>query len=99
MPSTAELLSDLDELLNPGRWRDHGPNGLQVPGPEHSSTVVTGVTATAALFEAARDEGADLVLVHHGLMWPSLPSPLDRAAKRRLQLLFDADMALAAYHL
>jgi dinuclear metal center YbgI/SA1388 family protein len=99
MASTHELLADLDTLLEPGRWRDFGPNGLQVPGPDEVQTVVTGVSATAALFERARDEGADLVLVHHGLFWPHLPSPLDAPAKRRLQLLFDADMALAAYHL
>ena len=54
---------------------------------------------TPRLFTRARDEGADLVLVHHGLFWAGPPRPLDRAAKRRLQLLFDADIALAAYHL
>jgi dinuclear metal center YbgI/SA1388 family protein len=57
------------------------------------------VSANVATFIRARDEGADLVLVHHGLLWAGPPRPLDRAAKRRLQLLFDADMALAAYHL
>jgi dinuclear metal center YbgI/SA1388 family protein len=60
---------------------------------------VTGVSANAELFARAREAGADLVLVHHGLFWAGPPRPLDRAAKRRLQLLFDADLALAAYHL
>jgi dinuclear metal center YbgI/SA1388 family protein len=99
MASTNDLLADLDALLEPDRWQDFGPNGLQVPGAEEVSTVVTGVSATAALLEGARDEGAGLVLVHHGLFWPSLPAPLDPSTKRRLQLLFDADIALAAYHL
>jgi len=99
MPPTAELLADLDAVLEPARWQDYGPNGLQVPGAEDVTTVATGVSATAALLEGARDEGAGLVLVHHGLFWPSLPGPLDRPTKRRLQLLFDADIALAAYHL
>jgi putative NIF3 family GTP cyclohydrolase 1 type 2 len=61
--------------------------------------VVTGVSANLELFTRAREEGADLVLVHHGLFWAGPPRALDRASKRRLQLLFDADLALAAYHL
>src|SRR5512134_409640 len=99
MAPLADLLADLDDLLQPSAFQDYGPNGLQVPGPDDVATVVTGVSANAELFERARDEGADLVLVHHGLIWAGAPRPLDRAAKRRLQLLFDADMALAAYHL
>jgi dinuclear metal center YbgI/SA1388 family protein len=62
-------------------------------------TVVTGVSASAELFERAAEHGADLVLVHHGLFWSGAPLELTPAAKRRLQLLFDHDMALAAYHL
>jgi len=99
VPSTDVLVADLDALLDPSRWRDFGPNGLQVPGAEQTETVVTGVSATAELFERALGEDADLVLVHHGLLWPSLPSPLDRVTTRRLRLLLEGDMALAAYHL
>ena len=94
-----DLIDHLDTLLEPGRFDDYGPNGLQVPGRESVVTVVTGVSAGIALFERAAEEGADLVLVHHGLFWKGPPRPLDRAAKRRLQLLFDHDMSLAAYHL
>ena len=94
-----DLIGHLDELLNPSAFDDYGPNGLQVPGPERVGTVVTGVSAGIELFEKAAAEGADLVLVHHGLLWKGPPKPLDLAAKRRLQLLFDHDMALAAYHL
>jgi dinuclear metal center YbgI/SA1388 family protein len=99
MASLYEILDHLESLLDPAAYDDYGPNGLQVPGPEHVETIVTGVSASAELFERARDERADLVLVHHGLFWAGPPRPLDRPAKRRLQLLFDADMALAAYHL
>jgi dinuclear metal center YbgI/SA1388 family protein len=97
--ATGELIAFLDALLRPDEFDDYGPNGLQVPGREQVATVVTGVSAGSELFERAIGEGADLVLVHHGLLWKGPPRPLDRAAKRRLQLLFDADVALAAYHL
>jgi dinuclear metal center YbgI/SA1388 family protein len=99
LASLYEILDQLESLLATSRFDDYGPNGLQIPGRETVETIATGVSANAELFERARAEGADLVLVHHGLLWAGPPRPLDRAAKRRLQLLFDADMSLAAYHL
>ena len=93
------IIGYLDELLSPASFEDYGPNGLQVPGPDGVQTVVTGVSASAALFERAAELDADLVLVHHGLFWSGGPLALSVSAKRRLQLLFDNDMALAAYHL
>jgi dinuclear metal center YbgI/SA1388 family protein len=99
LASLYKILGHLDSLLDPGAYEDYGPNGLQVPGRETVETIATGVSANVELFERAREAGADLVLVHHGLFWAGPPRALDRAAKRRLQVLFDADMALAAYHL
>src|SRR3954465_15702463 len=99
MAACNQIIGYLDDLLDPTAYDDYGPNGLQVPGSEQIQTVVTGVSANAELFTRAREQGADLVLVHHGLFWGGAPRPLDRASKRRLQLLFDADLALAAYHL
>ncbi len=93
------MIAYLDELLEPDRYSDFAPNGLQVPGPDDVETVVTGVSASAELFERAAERDADLVLVHHGLFWNRAPLALTPAAKRRLQLLFEHDMALAAYHL
>jgi dinuclear metal center YbgI/SA1388 family protein len=97
--SLHELIGHLDALLKADTFDDYGPNGLQIPGRVEVGTVVTGVSAGLELFERAAAEGADLVLVHHGLLWNGPPRPLDLAAKRRLQALFDHDMALAAYHL
>src|SRR5206468_1675204 len=94
-----DLLAHLAELLEPDAFADYGPNGLQVPGPEAVDHVVTGVSASAALFERAAELDADLVLVHHGLFWGEPAGPITPALKRRLQLLFDNDIALAAYHL
>jgi dinuclear metal center YbgI/SA1388 family protein len=99
MASLHTIVDHLDSLLDPEAYDDYGPNGLQVPGREAVETIVTGVSANVELFARAREENADLVLVHHGLFWAGPPRPLDRASKRRLALLFDADMSLAAYHL
>jgi dinuclear metal center YbgI/SA1388 family protein len=95
---TTDLIGHLDALLNPTEFDDYGPNGLQVPGKDAIGTVVTGVSASVELFERAAAEHADLVLVHHGLFWGET-GPIDAQLKRRLKLLFDHEMALAAYHL
>ena len=99
MPPIRELITHLDDLLESSAFADYGPNGLQVPGPDEIAHVVTGVSATAALFERAAALEADLVLVHHGLFWGEPAGPISPALKQRLKLLFDHDMALAAYHL
>jgi dinuclear metal center YbgI/SA1388 family protein len=93
-----DLIGFLNALLNPSAFDDYGPNGLQVPGKDQVGTLVTGVSASTALFQRAVEERADLVLVHHGLFWGAM-RPMDAQLKRRLQLLFDHDIALAAYHL
>ena len=97
--ATSALIAAIDQLLEPERFEDFGPNGLQVPGPAEVSCIATGVSAHAELFQLAAGEHADLLLVHHGLFWGAGPGPIDELLKRRLQILFDADIALAAYHL
>ncbi len=95
----ADILAEIDRLLEPDRFEDYGPNGLQVPGPDEVAVLASGVSANAELFELAAAEHADLLIVHHGLFWGSPLGPIDAQLKRRLKILFDADIALAAYHL
>ena len=93
------IISALDELLTPAAFQDMGPNGLQVPGRDEVSTVVTGVTASRELCEQAVTEDAELVLVHHGLFWDFHPAGLTPVLAERLRPLFKHDIALAGYHL
>lgn len=100
MPAaTAEILAAADTLLEAGAFADYGPNGLQVPGPEQVEDIYTGVSANAELFELAAARGPGLLLVHHGLFWGSGFTTVHPTLKRRLKVLFDAELALAAYHL
>ena len=100
MPAAiSEILAELDRVLELDRFDDYCVNGLQVPGPAQVQTIATGVSAQAELFELAAGERAELLLVHHGLFWGAGVAAIDAALKRRLQMLFEADMALAAYHL
>jgi dinuclear metal center YbgI/SA1388 family protein len=93
------IITALDERLRPEDFEDLGPNGLQVPGADDVTTVVTGVSAQRELIERAVAEGAQLVLVHHGLFWDFLPTGLTPVLAERLRPLFRHDVALAAYHL
>ena len=97
--SVTDILDELDRLLQPSRFQDYGPNGLQVPGSAEVTTLATGVSAHAELFELAAAERAELLVVHHGLFWGGGPGPIDAMLKHRLQILFDSNIGLAAYHL
>jgi dinuclear metal center YbgI/SA1388 family protein len=95
----ADVLAYLDELLEPELFDDYGPNGLQVPGPDRAATVVTGVSGQLELFERAASLGAELVLVHHGILWDFHPRRIGRPQAARLRTLLCSGIALAAYHL
>ncbi len=94
-----ELVRYLDEYLEAGRGGDYGPNGLQVEGREVIHKLATGVSACEELFERAAAEGADAVLVHHGLFWRGLPLTLVGMRYRRVASLVRSGLSLFAYHL
>src|SRR3954462_4413557 len=99
MTSRDDLLAAFDDLLQPGRFKDYGPNGLQVEGCAEVRRIVSGVTASRALIEAAIAAGADAIVVHHGLFWRGQDGRVTGWMKQRLALLLAHDINLFAYHL
>jgi dinuclear metal center YbgI/SA1388 family protein len=97
--SRQKMQAALNVLLEPQRFQDFAPNGLQVEGREHIDIVVSGVTASQALLNAAIALKADAVLVHHGYFWRSEDPCLVGMKGRRVQTLMQADINLFAYHL
>lgn len=97
--SRDHLLVAFDELLQPARFKDYGPNGLQVEGRDRIRRIVSGVTASRALIDAAIEDGADAVFVHHGLFWRGQDGRVTGWMKQRLQRLLAHDINLFAYHL
>ena len=95
----SQLLQAFDSLLQPERFKDYGPNGLQVEGKAEIRRVVSGVTASRALIEAAIAAQADAIFVHHGLFWRGQDGRITGWMKQRLQLLLAHDINLFAYHL
>ncbi len=95
-----QALSDyLEALLPPAAVDDYCPNGLQVEGRTEVRRIVTGVTASQALIDAAADAGADALLVHHGLFWKGDSGRLTGYRRARVARLIGADMNLFAFHL
>jgi dinuclear metal center YbgI/SA1388 family protein len=97
--SRTELLRGFDGLLQPERFKDYGPNGLQVEGKPTIERLVSGVTASRALIEAAIEARADAIFVHHGLFWRGQDGRVVGWMKERLRLLLAHDINLFAYHL
>ena len=97
--SRQELLQAFDSLLQPERFQAYGPNGLQVEGKAAITRIVSGVTASRALIEAAIAARADAIFVHHGLFWRGQDGRVTGWMKQRLQLLLAHDINLLAYHL
>jgi len=93
------LVTYLDTLLEVNRFRDYAPNGLQVEGKPVVEKIVSGVTASLALIEAAIDENADALLVHHGYFWKGESLCIQGMKQKRIKQLLQHDISLLAYHL
>ncbi|WP_165728216.1 Nif3-like dinuclear metal center hexameric protein [Pseudoalteromonas sp. 31A1] len=89
----------LNDILKPQLIKDFCPNGLQVEGKNEIKKIVTGVTASQALIDAAIEQQADAILVHHGFFWKGESQPITGMKKRRIGALLAHDINLFGYHL
>jgi dinuclear metal center YbgI/SA1388 family protein len=95
-----EALRDYcDRLLACADFKDYCPNGLQVEGDRPVRRLITGVTASQALIDAAAGERGDAILVHHGYFWKGEPPCLVGMKGRRIRTLVRAGVSLFAFHL
>ncbi len=99
MTARAPIEAYLNQLLAADRFKDYGPNGLQVEGKAQICKVVSGVTASLALIDAAIEARADAILVHHGLFWRGQDGRLTGWLKARVEKLMSHGINLFAYHL
>lgn len=95
----AALEAYLADYLQVPDFRDYCPNGLQVEGRTDVRCLVSGVTASSALIEAAVAAGADALLVHHGYFWRGEDGRITGMRRRRIAALLAHDLNLFAYHL
>ena len=76
MTTCREILAWCDDILQTAQFKDYAPNGLQVEGTEKIEKIVAAVTASRAAVECAAQQGAQLLLVHHGMFWKSEPATI-----------------------
>ena len=94
-----ELLAYCNQTLAVDSFKDYCPNGLQVEGKAQIHRLITGVTASQALIDAAVKAQADAILVHHGYFWRGEAAPLVGIKARRIRTLMQHGISLFAYHL
>lgn len=96
---TKQLVEYLNQFLNVANINDYCPNGLQIEGKSNITKIVTGVTASEMLIDAAIEQNADAILVHHGYFWKGESQVVTGLKKNRLAKLLKHDINLIAYHL
>jgi dinuclear metal center YbgI/SA1388 family protein len=99
MVALTELVKAADKLLQVYRFKDYAPNGLQLEGKSEVQRIVSGVTASQALIDAAIAENADAILVHHGWFWKGEDQRIVGMKKNRVKALLQHDISLIGYHL
>lgn len=97
--SRQTLLTTLNQWLEPDTFQDYAPNGLQVEGTDEIKKIITGVTASQALLDAAVRNNADAIVVHHGYFWKGENPCVVGMKHRRLKTLLEHNINLLAYHL
>jgi len=99
MATLKHFTSYINELLDIDGFKDYAPNGLQVEGKGKLKKIITGVSATQALIEAAIEKEADAIVVHHGWFWKGEDQRIVGMKHKRLKLLMQHDISLLGYHL
>ena len=94
-----QLEALINQKLDVSNFHDYAPNGLQVEGRRNVQRVVTGVTASQDLLDAAIAVEADAILVHHGYFWKNEPAVVRGMKRNRLKALLVNDINLYGYHL
>src|ERR1700722_17080701 len=91
-----DLEKYLDTFLNVPLIKDFCPNGLQVEGKEEVKKIATAVSANLMTLQKAVEQGADALIVHHGLFWGNDPYPIIGTKRTKIALLLTHEISLFA---
>lgn len=100
MIETTALVNYLDELLETQRIPDYPKaiNGLQISNEGPIRKIAAAVDFSSRSVAETVKEGANLLLVHHGMFWGGA-QPITGARLRRLRSLIHNDIAVYSSHL
>lgn len=99
MALLTDILRWTDLTLKSKEFKDYAPNGLQVEGRPEVKRILCAVTASQDAIDAAIEQGADMLLVHHGYFWKGEAYPITGMRGKRIKALIQHDISLVAYHL
>ncbi|WP_173911301.1 Nif3-like dinuclear metal center hexameric protein [Acinetobacter sp. Marseille-Q1618] len=99
MAKLSEIIQWCDRTLKAAEFKDYAPNGLQIEGKTEVNKILCAVTASQAAIDAAIEQNADLLLVHHGYFWKGEPYPITGMRGKRIKTLIQHDISLVGYHL
>lgn len=98
MINNLKLEQYINQHLNTERIRDIASNGLQIEGIDNVNKIALGVSVSMDFLEKAVSQGADSVLVHHGLFWGA-PLLIRSYSRKRIKFILNHNLNLFAYHL
>ncbi|MCL2888413.1 MAG: Nif3-like dinuclear metal center hexameric protein [Elusimicrobia bacterium] len=98
MTARNEIVSFINEYLKSEIIKDSSQNGLQVEGKDDVKKIVFGVSANLEFFKRAVVSGADMAIVHHGILWSDSPR-VTGVFRRRVKFLLENNINLCAWHL
>lgn len=93
-----ELINYMDDYLKVNEISDVSINGLQIEGKKDVKKICLGVDSSLEIFKEASKRKADIILVHHGLIWGGLKN-IRGLVKERISYLLEKDISLYAAHL
>lgn len=99
MSNLRDITLFLDTYLESSSIKDDSWNGLQVEAKKEVNKILFAVDAGMMTFERAAEEGADMVVVHHGLFWRSSNPSICGWNKKRVDFLVKNGISLYASHL
>ncbi|MFW1858076.1 Nif3-like dinuclear metal center hexameric protein [Acinetobacter defluvii] len=99
MAKLSEIIQWCDGTLKAAEFKDYAPNGLQIEGKTEVNKILSAVTASQAAIDAAIEQKADLLLVHHGYFWKGEPYPITGIRAKRIKALIQHNISLVGYHL
>ncbi|NMC58993.1 MAG: Nif3-like dinuclear metal center hexameric protein [Candidatus Methanofastidiosa archaeon] len=93
-----ELVNFMDEYLKVNEIDDVSANGLQIEGKKEVKKICLCVDGSLESFKEASKIKADMLIVHHGLIWGGLKS-IRGLVKERIAFLIENKISLYASHL
>lgn len=99
MANLNDIIQWCEQTLAAREFKDYAPNGLQIEGKSEVNKILCAVSASQSAIEAAIEQGADLLLVHHGYFWKGEAYPITGMRGKRIKALIQNNISLVGYHL